>query len=148
VNCCSTIAHQPSTTHHITNNTNTNTNTNTKPTPTPHPQTRTMPPTLPQIQALYTSTRAAASRFRSYNFQQYFVRRTEARFAAPLASVGGVEASGSGKAGDKLDAAALDAFVSEATAELAAIERAATMDAMYAGERLVVEGESSRHGAA
>jgi hypothetical protein len=102
-------------------------------------------PTLAQIQELYSATRTAASRFSSYNFQQYFLRRTDALFAAPLASMGDtttVKSSGT----EKLDEAALSAFVEAATAELAAAQRAATLNAIYAHNKLVVENESSRHG--
>lgn len=105
--------------------------------------------TLPQLQSLYTAARASAQRFSSYNFQQYFLRRADARFAAPLASLGGkVDANPSSNASEKLDAAALDEFAKAATAEAAVIDRCATINTMYAGEKLVVEGVSSRHGAA
>lgn len=104
----------------------------------------TMPPTLAQVQSLYTATRAASSRFASYNFKSYFVRRTDEHFAAPLASLGDTSTIKSGPV-EKLDNAALDEFFDSATKELAVIERSAILNAMYSGERLVVESEASRH---
>jgi len=103
-------------------------------------------PTLSQMQSLYKATRAAASRFHSYNFQQYFARRANERFAAPLATLGDESTIPESKTAMKLDDATLKLFFETATVDLEAIERSATLNSMYALDKLVVEGEGSRHG--
>lgn len=82
-----------------------------------------MPPA--QIQQLYTATQAAAARFASYNFHAYFVRRTEEVFRPALDG--------------KITGKELEQFMHDKQRDLEALERASGINALYAGEKLVVE---------
>lgn len=77
------------------------------------------------IQKLHTATKAAAARFATYNFHAYFVRRTEEVFKPALEG--------------KLSGEALETFYREKERDLGVLERASGVNALYAGEKLVVE---------
>ncbi|TXT05929.1 hypothetical protein VHUM_03690 [Vanrija humicola] len=108
-----------------------------------------MPPTLAQVQSLYAATRAGASRFASYNFHAYFLRRTDESFAAPLATLGDTTTVPASAGASKLSEAELSKWYDKAKAAAPVVERAGEINALYAtGEKLVVESTDSRHGAA
>lgn len=88
-------------------------------------------PTLAQVQSLYKATQTAAKRFTSYNFHQYFVRRTEERFQPILSSL--QSQSGAPNAAD------IQKFYETESKELEVIKRAAEVNRMYEGPKLVVE---------
>ncbi|WVQ84118.1 hypothetical protein IAT38_006263 [Cryptococcus sp. DSM 104549] len=93
-------------------------------------------PTPQQIQTLYTATVNAASRFATYNFNRYFLRRTDEIFKPVLASV----APASGAAPVKqIDPVELAKFYETQQAELEVLKRASEVNRMFEGPKLVVE---------
>ncbi|OCF37482.1 mitochondrial protein [Kwoniella heveanensis BCC8398] len=94
-------------------------------------------PTLTQIQSLYNSTITAASRFTSYNFHNYFLRRTDRVFKPVLDSLS--PPPGSEVTAKSPDLNALSKFYEEQTKELEVIKRAAEVNRMFEGPKLVVE---------
>lgn len=145
----------------------------------PHPQrSSTMPPPLssavpasitrPHLVSLYAAYLRASSRFASYNFRSYFLRRSREKFRTELpAFLTGLSASSStagqlstaekGSALDKrlanarggppeeagleqVDPKKLREWYLEARRELGVLERAAVMNRMYEAPKLVVEG--------
>ncbi|WVQ97893.1 hypothetical protein IAU59_005010 [Kwoniella sp. CBS 9459] len=94
-------------------------------------------PTLTQIQSLYNSTITAASRFASYNFHNYFLRRTDQVFKPVLDSLS--PPAGSEVTASSPDPNALSKFYEEQTKELEVIKRAAEVNRMFEGPKLVVE---------
>lgn len=117
-------------------------------------------PTREQILMLYRAHLATARSFASYNFREYFVRRTRDQFRALLypetsSAAENVNASNSllsnvpttNKAMPSvqpMSADKLSKFYQEATEELQVLQRAAITNRMYVGERLVVEDEAHR----
>ncbi|KAH8102216.1 hypothetical protein BXZ70DRAFT_60633 [Cristinia sonorae] len=86
-----------------------------------------MAATAPSKQAilnLYGSTLRASRAFSSYNFRQYFVRRTRGVFQ---------------EIKDEKDAGKLRAFYDEKTKELEVLKRSAIVNQLYGGWKLVVE---------
>lgn len=94
-------------------------------------------PTLVQVQSLHAATVTAASRFASYNFKSYFLRRTEERFAPILKSLN--PDSASLQPGQSVDPAALAKFYEEESAQLDVMKRAAEVNRLFEGPKLVVE---------
>jgi LYR motif-containing protein 4 len=76
------------------------------------------------VQALYSNTLRTAQSFSSYNFRKYFVQRTYDKFRT-------VEA--------EQDPTKLNNFMEEMKSELEVLKRAAVINQMYGGRKLVVE---------
>ncbi|KAF7790609.1 hypothetical protein EIP86_001565 [Pleurotus ostreatoroseus] len=85
------------------------------------------PPTREALLHLYSSTLRASRAFSSYNFRNYFLRRTKTTFR---------EIQG------ETDPAKLSAFYNKSVEELAVLKRSAIVNQMYGGWRLVVEKDS------
>ncbi|KAI0922552.1 hypothetical protein AcV5_009492 [Taiwanofungus camphoratus] len=81
-------------------------------------------PTKQALLDLYSNTLRASRAFSSYNFRQYFVRRTKSTFR---------------EVQDETDPAKLSAFYNDKTRELAVLKRSAIVNQLYGGSRLVVE---------
>ncbi|PSR75666.1 hypothetical protein PHLCEN_2v8957 [Hermanssonia centrifuga] len=84
-----------------------------------------VPPTKEALLRLYSSSLRASRTFSSYNFREYFVRRTKNTFH---------------EIQNESDPAKLSAFYNEQVKELAVIKRSAIVNQLYGGWRLVVEG--------
>ncbi|WFD22796.1 hypothetical protein MEQU1_001473 [Malassezia equina] len=115
-------------------------------------------PTREQIMALYRAHLATARAFNSYNFRQYFERRTRDSFRAHLypgtseasqsmtesvEKLSNVPTSTSGVA-PAPEKPSLADFYKDKRAELKVLQRAAVVNQLYAGDRLVVEDPSMR----
>ncbi|KAF9805092.1 hypothetical protein IEO21_09201 [Rhodonia placenta] len=85
-------------------------------------------PTKQALQELYSNTLRSARAFSSYNFRQYFVRRTETTFRD-------IES--------ETDSAKLTAFYNDKTKELEVLRRSALVNQLYGGRKLVVEEQSA-----
>lgn len=86
-------------------------------------------PSAAQIRTLYNNTLAASKRFSSYNFGQYFTRRTQQTFEPYLQD-------------DKIKAAKpeeLTKFYQQQTAALEILRRSGEVNRMYEGPQLVIE---------
>ncbi|WWC87053.1 uncharacterized protein L201_001938 [Kwoniella dendrophila CBS 6074] len=96
-------------------------------------------PTLKEIQSLYHSFQTASQRFTSYNFNQYFLRRTHLTFKPILDSL--QPESGSELVGNKkqLDPTELSKWFEEQKNELEVIKRSSEINRMFKGPKLVVE---------
>jgi LYR motif-containing protein 4 len=81
-------------------------------------------PTKEAIQALYSSTLRTSKSFASYNFRTYFVERTNHVFRQAQA---------------EQDPAKLNTFMEEKKKELEVLKRAAAVNQMYGGRKLVIE---------
>lgn len=81
-------------------------------------------PTREALLGLYTSTLRTSRTFASYNFRNYFVQRTEANFRAIQ---------------NENDPTKLKEFYEDAKKELDVLKRAALINQMYGGRKLVVE---------
>ncbi|KAI6002100.1 hypothetical protein EDD15DRAFT_1579784 [Pisolithus albus] len=84
-------------------------------------------PSRQQILRLYGSTLRAARSFSSYNFRNYFVRRTRENFRNMQV---------------EQDSGKLSHAYGEAVKELAVLRRSAMVNQLYGGWRLVVENQS------
>ncbi|KAI6014423.1 hypothetical protein PISMIDRAFT_89311 [Pisolithus microcarpus 441] len=84
-------------------------------------------PSRQQILRLYGSTLRAARSFSSYNFRNYFVRRTRENFRNMQT---------------EQDSGKLSYAYGEAVKELAVLRRSAMVNQLYGGWRLVVENQS------
>ncbi|EPQ51830.1 hypothetical protein GLOTRDRAFT_80829 [Gloeophyllum trabeum ATCC 11539] len=82
------------------------------------------PPTRNAILNLYASTLRASRAFSSYNFRNYFIRRTKDTFR---------------QIQNEQDPQKLTSFYNEARKELAVLKRSAVVNQLYGGWRLVVE---------
>ncbi|KAJ3559540.1 hypothetical protein NM688_g283 [Phlebia brevispora] len=82
------------------------------------------PPTREAFLHLYSSTLRASRAFSSYNFRNYFLRRTRNVFR---------EVQG------ETNPAKLSAFYNKQVEELAVLKRSAIVNQLYGGWRLVVE---------
>ena len=93
-------------------------------------------PTLSQLQGLYNATVTVAGRFASYNYRTHFLRRTDdvykPIFAALNPDPGTTPVS-------TPDPSNLAKFYEEQTAELEVLKRAAEVNRMFEGPKLVVE---------
>ncbi|EIN14599.1 hypothetical protein PUNSTDRAFT_58119 [Punctularia strigosozonata HHB-11173 SS5] len=88
------------------------------------------PPTPQALRSLYASTLRTARSFSSYNFREYFVRRTKDEWK-PLKT-------------SKLDDMQLSSFYNNAVQELAVLRRSAIVNQLYGGWKLVVEKQSPK----
>ncbi|WFD27144.1 hypothetical protein MNAN1_002140 [Malassezia nana] len=113
-------------------------------------------PTREQLMALYRAHLTAARAFNSYSFRQYFERRARDSFRTHLYP-GTSEASQSvNVSAEKLSKVptsgspstpmpdSLAEFYQDKCAELKVLQRAAVVNQMYAGDRLVIEDPSLR----
>ncbi|PKI82783.1 hypothetical protein MVES_003268 [Malassezia vespertilionis] len=119
-------------------------------------------PSKQQILALYRAHISAARSFSSYNFREYFMRRTRDSFRAHLFPETSIEAKELSKSAatlasvptstapqqvptSPLSETSLKQFYENAQEELKALQRAAVTNMMYAGSsRLVVEDQRMR----
>ena len=106
-------------------------------------------PTLAQIQTLYKSTLNAASRFASYNYRNHFIRRTDQLFKPVVSSLETssqpqtqTQTQTSSSSLSRPNTNDLIKFYEEHTEELEVLKRAAEVNRMYAGQKLVVEHPS------
>ncbi|KAI1787295.1 hypothetical protein LXA43DRAFT_896469 [Ganoderma leucocontextum] len=86
----------------------------------------TAPPTKQSLLHLYHSMLRTSQSFSSYNFRNYFVRRTKSTFR---------------EIQDEADPAKLAAFYNDKAKELAVLKRSAIVNQLYGGWRLVVEDQ-------
>ncbi|WWD22117.1 hypothetical protein CI109_106606 [Kwoniella shandongensis] len=93
-------------------------------------------PTVQQVQSLYSATVSAASRFASYNFHNYFLRRTDEVFKPVLEAIN--PASGSTPVGS-IEPNELAKFYEEQKTQLEVMKRASEVNRMFEGPKLVVE---------
>ncbi len=95
-------------------------------------------PSPAQVRALYDNLLQTSNRFASYNFRNYFARRTRETFAPVLSRLDGAtaEASSSTAGGGHAD---LAKFYDDQSKELAVLRRAADVNRMFEGPKLVVE---------
>lgn len=93
-------------------------------------------PSVTQIQSLYSASVTAAQRFTSYNFHNYFLRRTDEVFKPVLAAINPPPGSTPAK---PLESAELAKFYEEETANLEVMKRASEVNRMFEGPKLVVE---------
>jgi hypothetical protein len=84
----------------------------------------TTTPSPRAILSLYSATLRTSRSFSSYNFREYFLRRTKAAFR---------EMQG------ETDPAKVSAFYQATVKELATLKRSAIVNQLYGGWRLVVE---------
>ncbi|KAI0089416.1 hypothetical protein BDY19DRAFT_993024 [Irpex rosettiformis] len=82
------------------------------------------PPTKEALLHLYSSTLRASRTFSSYNFRNYFVRRTKSQWR---------------EIQDEKDPAKLSSFYNERVKELPVIKRSAIVNSLYGGWKLVIE---------
>ncbi|WRT64923.1 uncharacterized protein IL334_001863 [Kwoniella shivajii] len=94
-------------------------------------------PTLTQVQSLYSSFQTVSSRFTSYNFHNYFLRRTHLTFKPVLENLS--PTPGSATQAKQIDPSELSKWFEEQQKELEVIKRAAEVNRMYQGPKLVVE---------
>jgi len=85
------------------------------------------PPSPQAILSLYSSTLRAAKSFSSYNFRNYFSRRTKENFRSMQA---------------ERDPAKLSLAYIEAVKELKVLRRSAVVNQLYGGWRLAVEEQN------
>ncbi|KAJ2001912.1 LYR motif-containing protein 4 [Coemansia sp. RSA 2322] len=86
-----------------------------------------------EILGLYRQSLRAAQRFETYNFREYFIRRTRDRFRA-------VKAAGSSEAAER--------GVQEAQSELSIMRRQGELNRMFSHTRTVLEVDGGRGGRA
>ncbi|KIK64955.1 hypothetical protein GYMLUDRAFT_160373 [Collybiopsis luxurians FD-317 M1] len=84
------------------------------------------PPSRRAILSLYQSSLRTANSFSSYNFRNYFIRRTKDTFRAIQS---------------ESDPARLKSMYSEAAQDLAVLRRSAIVNQLYGGWRLAVEDQ-------
>ncbi|TCD61145.1 hypothetical protein EIP91_008991 [Steccherinum ochraceum] len=84
-------------------------------------------PTKQSMLSLYASMLRASRTFSSYNFRQYFVRRTKSVFQ---------------EIKDEQDPVKLRTFYAEKKKELDVLKRSAIVNQLYGGWKLVVEKQS------
>ncbi|TIA88448.1 hypothetical protein E3P99_02579 [Wallemia hederae] len=85
--------------------------------------------------ALFRAMQRSATRFSSYNFRHYFLRRNRVAFRGFL----GIHPVGTPTTGKAADQGAVNAFYAQQRDQLDVISRAAAVNRMFEGERLVVE---------
>ena len=111
------------------------------------------PPTRDAILHLYASTLRASRAFSSYNFRNYFLRRTQEQFRQ-------IKVSGqlltfpimlvqcralTSLLQNENDPAKLSMFFNKHVEELAVLKRSAIVNQLYGGWRLVVEKDKPEH---
>ncbi|KAG0150588.1 hypothetical protein CROQUDRAFT_38028 [Cronartium quercuum f. sp. fusiforme G11] len=87
------------------------------------------------LQSIYLTT---SSQFASYNFREYFLRRSNLKFQQDLPQL--VDVSGSELATDDLSQDKLRKWWKESVEELEVLQRASVMNRLYEAPKLVVEG--------
>lgn len=87
-------------------------------------------PSSAQIRTLYQNTLAASKRFSSYNFAQYFTRRTQQTFEPYLQSDDKIKA---------IKPEELAKFYQQQSAALEVLRRSGELNRMYEGPQLVIE---------
>ncbi|GBE83417.1 hypothetical protein BKA93DRAFT_760022 [Sparassis latifolia] len=88
-------------------------------------------PTKDSLLRLYSSMLRTSHSFSSYNFRQYFERRTRNAFH---------------EIQNETDPAKLSTFYNDKTKELAVLKRSAIVNQLYGGWRLVVEDQKPERG--
>ncbi|TRM63874.1 hypothetical protein BD626DRAFT_536616 [Schizophyllum amplum] len=88
-------------------------------------------PSKHAILSLYHSTLRVSNSFSSYNFRNYFLRRTRETFRSMQ---------------NTSDTAALSTQYAEAMKELAVLRRSAIVNQLYGGWRLAVEDDPAKKG--
>ncbi|KZO94692.1 hypothetical protein CALVIDRAFT_538805 [Calocera viscosa TUFC12733] len=83
-------------------------------------------PTRSQVLGLYTTMLRTSRTFASYNFRNYFLRRTKEKFR---------------QYASETDPAKATQFFQEGVKELEVLRRAAVVNRLYEGPKLVVEKE-------
>ena len=114
-------------------------------------------PTAAQVQSLYNATRAAASKFTTYNFRSHFIRRADEVFKPVISSLQSGSSSSSSSTptasssssasttlgaldlSAPMSAQALTQFYNEHVKELEVLKRSAEVNRMFEGPKLVVE---------
>ncbi|KAG8950111.1 hypothetical protein FRC04_007965 [Tulasnella sp. 424] len=84
----------------------------------------TAAPTKTQIRALYSSFIRTSRSFASYNFRTYFIRNSQEKFRAHL---------------QEKDPQRVTELYNQALQDLALLKRAAVVNRLYEGPKLVVE---------
>ncbi|KAI0054748.1 hypothetical protein BV25DRAFT_1816581 [Artomyces pyxidatus] len=87
------------------------------------------PPSAKSLLHLYASMLRTSRSFSSYNFRQYFLRRTKSSFRAIQ---------------NEQDANKVSALYNEGVKELAVLKRSAIVNQLYGGWRLAVEDQKPR----
>lgn len=87
-------------------------------------------PSSAQIRTLYQNTLAASKRFSSYNFAQYFTRRTQQTFEPYLQSDDKIKT---------IKPEELAKFYQQQSAALEVLRRSGEVNRMYEGPQLVIE---------
>lgn len=87
-------------------------------------------PSSQQLDQLYKQTLAASKRFASYNFREYFVRRTNERFTPLLSS--------SATSGN-VDASVDQKWWEKRVQELDVLKRAGEVNRTFQGPKMVIE---------
>ncbi|THH18878.1 hypothetical protein EW146_g2164 [Bondarzewia mesenterica] len=87
-------------------------------------------PSSKSVLHLYSSMLRTSRSFSSYNFREYFLRRTKSTFRAMQ---------------NEQDPTKLSAFYNENVKDLAVLKRSAIVNQLYGGWRLVVEKEKPVH---
>ncbi|KAJ7628610.1 hypothetical protein FB45DRAFT_918748 [Roridomyces roridus] len=82
------------------------------------------PPSRRSILSLYSTMLRTSRSFSSYNFREYFLRRTRETFRTLQ---------------NETDGTKIQSMYSDAVAELAVLRRSAAVNKMYGGWRLAVE---------
>ncbi|KII91755.1 hypothetical protein PLICRDRAFT_105698 [Plicaturopsis crispa FD-325 SS-3] len=85
------------------------------------------PPTRQALMSLYTNMLRTSRSFDSYNFRQYFVRKTKDTFKDIQS---------------EQDPAKVSAMYADAVKELAVLRRSAIVNQLYGGPKLAVENQS------
>ncbi|KZS96969.1 hypothetical protein SISNIDRAFT_406593 [Sistotremastrum niveocremeum HHB9708] len=85
-------------------------------------------PSRAALLQLYSNTLRTSKSFSSYNFRNYFIRRTRDTFKSIQ---------------NEQDPDKLTRFYDEASKELEVLRRAALINGMYGGQKLVVEREGA-----
>ncbi|KAA1471941.1 hypothetical protein DENSPDRAFT_929943 [Dentipellis sp. KUC8613] len=88
------------------------------------------PPSPKSLLHLYASMLRTSRAFSSYNFREYFLRRTKSTFRAIQ---------------NEQDPAKLSQFYNDTAKELAVLKRSAIVNQLYGGWRLVVEKQKPVH---
>ncbi|KAG9047925.1 hypothetical protein FS837_001181 [Tulasnella sp. UAMH 9824] len=91
-------------------------------------------PTPAQIRALYQSFIRTSRSFASYNFRTYFIRNSQEKFRAHL-----VTKHPLGPNAEEKDPQRITELYNKAQEDLAALKRAAVVNRLYEGPKLVVE---------
>ncbi|EPT02000.1 hypothetical protein FOMPIDRAFT_1160879 [Fomitopsis schrenkii] len=86
-------------------------------------------PTKQALTELFNATMRTSREFSSYNFRNYFARRTKTVFQE-------IE--------NETDPVKLSTFYNEKTKELAALKRGAIVNQLYGGQQLVVERQNEQ----